>query len=100
MNSLFLIFISAVVLACLSRARSQSSQLARPEQVSCDWWRTGHVTSCPPLIGQSSQVDRPETRGHNGDLSLNLITNPELLETRSSSSHGPGIGSSIMILML
>ena len=20
-------------------------------QVSCDWWRVGHVTSCPPLIG-------------------------------------------------
>ena len=48
---------------------------------------------------QSSQVDRPETRGHDLDLSLNLITNPELLETRSSSSHGPGIGSSIMILI-
>ena len=51
-----------MVLVCLSRARSQSSQLARPE-----------------------------TRGHDLDLSLNLITNPELLETRSSI-HGPGIG--------
>ena len=20
-------------------------------QVSCDWWRPGHVTSCPSLIG-------------------------------------------------
>ena len=22
-----------------------------PRQVSCDWWRAGHVTSCSPLIG-------------------------------------------------
>ena len=26
----------------------------RPGQVSCDWWRAGHVTTCSPLIGLGS----------------------------------------------
>ena len=37
------------------------------DQVSCDWWRAGHVTKCSPLIGpgvaedrvQEEQVPRP-----------------------------------------
>ena len=35
--------------------RERHGQLGRMStheaQVSCDWWRPGHVTSCPPLIG-------------------------------------------------
>ena len=29
------------------------------EQVSCDWWTPGHVTSILPLIGAGAQQVRP-----------------------------------------
>ena len=43
--------------------RERHGQLGRMStheaQVSCDWWRPGHVTSCSPLIGPGAAPLHP-----------------------------------------
>ena len=41
--------------------RQEGGAGGRGGQVSCDWWRPGHVTPCSSLIGQGGVQEAAET---------------------------------------